>query len=332
MDRSPGRVIKGQVATIVSNSTRKRAATTDGGGTATPIDGSSINTGPTEQHVESSNNLKWIGIAMFDYQEKYKRLPPAAIYSDDGKPLLSWRVAILPFLEQDALYRQFKLNEPWDSEHNRQLVAQMPAVYAAPGGRYQNDGTTFYQAFVGSGAAFDGREGLSRSDFLDGSSKTAVAAEASEAVPWTKPQDLSYSPDQPLPRLGGVFADGSHVLYADGTVIFVKKNVEERALRAVITRAGEESISSWDLEDTVTLINVGHPVYCVVFNGPGSPEILTGGSSNTVQRWSLATGKPIGEPLQHDGPVRSIDVLFHRRNGPPLGNLYGQAVRTAHAA
>ena len=83
---------------------------------------------------ESSNNLHQIALAVINYTDSNNStLPPAAICDKRGKPLLSWRVLILPYLEQDALFKEFKLDEPWDSEHNKKLLKKMPKVYAIPG-------------------------------------------------------------------------------------------------------------------------------------------------------------------------------------------------------
>ena len=70
---------------------------------------------------------------MHNYHDTYGTFPPAATTDGADKPLLSWRVAILPFLEQQPLYEQFHLDEPWDSPHNKTLIEQMPQVYAIPG-------------------------------------------------------------------------------------------------------------------------------------------------------------------------------------------------------
>jgi len=85
--------------------------------------------------ANSTNNLKQMGLAMHNYMDVNKSFPAHAVYSKDGKPLLSWRVMILPYIEQDALYRQFKLDEPWDSDHNKKLMAQMPKIYGRRGPR-----------------------------------------------------------------------------------------------------------------------------------------------------------------------------------------------------
>src|SRR5439155_1388856 len=118
--------------------------------------------------------------------------PAAAVYDKDGKAILSWRVLILPYIEQDRLYRKFRLNEPWDSPHNKKLLEMMPKTYAAPNAKGDPPYTTHYQVFVGPGAGFEGKRGLRIGDFTDGTSNTILVAEAARAVPWTKPEDLPY--------------------------------------------------------------------------------------------------------------------------------------------
>jgi RNA polymerase sigma factor (sigma-70 family) len=189
---------------------------------------------PAQQ--QSANSLKMIALAMHNYHDAYGHLPPAAISSKNGKPLLSWRVAILPFIEQDALYRAFKLDQPWDSPHNKELLAQMPKIYAPVRGKAADGHSTFYQVFTGKGTIFDGKKGLRLSDITDGTSNTILAVEAGEAVPWTKPEDLLYRADKELPKLGGMFDTGFHILWADGSVRFVRNPVNEQVLRLAITR------------------------------------------------------------------------------------------------
>jgi hypothetical protein len=180
---------------------------------------------------------------MHNYHDTYRRLPPAAVCGPDGKPLLSWRVLILPFIEQDALYKGFKLDEPWDSPHNIQLVTKMPRIYAPYKGEPSGDGMTYFQAFVGPSAAFEGTTGLKFSDFTDGTSNTFLIVEAWDPVPWTKPEDLIYDPDGPLPRLGGIIRDGSfRAAFADGSVHNIRNGTSEETIRALITRNGNEKI------------------------------------------------------------------------------------------
>src|SRR5262249_43022624 len=149
--------------------------------------------------------------------------PADAIYSKDGKALLSWRVAILPHLGYGDLYKQFKLDEPWDSEHNKKLIAKMPEVYAAPPGAKVAAAEPLYQVFAGNGAIFEGRQGIKFTEAFDGTSNTLLIVEASESVPWTKPADLPYDPQKPLPQLGGTYPDGKfNVILADGSPRILK--------------------------------------------------------------------------------------------------------------
>src|SRR5204863_3386120 len=107
-----------------------------------------------------------------------------------GKPLLSWRVEILPFIEENELFKQFHLDEPWDSEHNKALIAHMPRVFQDP--RRPPGDTTTFLAPVGKGLAFEGDKPLKINSFTDGTSNTIFIVQANDdrAVPWTKPDDL----------------------------------------------------------------------------------------------------------------------------------------------
>jgi len=167
------------------------------------------------------------------------------VYGPDGKPLYSWRVLVLPYIEQDALYKEFYLDEPWDSPHNIALLPRMPSIYRAPGSKAKKIPPyhTICHVFVGKGAAFEGREGVRYpQDFPDGTSSTILVIEAGEPVPWTKPEDLVYDPDGPLPELRSVFKDGFRVALADGSSHWVTKETSEATLRAAITRNGGESL------------------------------------------------------------------------------------------
>jgi hypothetical protein len=169
--------------------------------------------------AQGSNNLKQIGLAMHNYHDSYGHLPTAAIHDKAGKPLLSWRVTILPFIEQDNLYRQFKLDEPWDSEHNKKLIPLMPKTYASPRVAPE-EGKTVYKVFTGKNTPFNGVRG-SRfpATFTDGTSNTILAVEGGEPVIWTKPDDIPFDSTKPVPKLE--LATGVKqisILLADGSV------------------------------------------------------------------------------------------------------------------
>jgi hypothetical protein len=188
----------------------------------------------------SADNLKKLAGAMHEYHEVNDRFPPGALLSKDGKPLLSWRVLLLPYLGQKDLYKEFHLDEPWDSTHNKKLLAKMPPVFAPVGSSSKETDATFYQVFVGKGTMFDDPKGVRIRDIPDGTINTAMQVEGADAVPWTKPADLAYAADKALPKLGGLFKEGFHLTTADGFVRFVKKDFDEKLMRAVITRAGGE--------------------------------------------------------------------------------------------
>ncbi len=190
-------------------------------------------------HMNNLNNLKQITLAMHEYHEAMGELPPAAMCDPNGKPLLSWRVAILPYIEQEALYRQFNFDEPWDGPNNSKLIALMPKVYALPNGAAPPSGNTYYRVFVGNGAAFDWCKGAKiPDDFGDGTANTILIAEAATAVPWTKPDELDFNPNGPLPALGGHFSSGYAVGMADAAVQQIPQTVSPQTLKAAITRSG----------------------------------------------------------------------------------------------
>ncbi len=198
--------------------------------------------------AQAQNNLKQIGIALHNYHDTIGSFPPQATYDKNGKPMLSWRVFILPYIEQDNLYKQFHLDEPWDSEHNKKLLAQMPKVYASPADEKSvKDHLTHYQGFFGKGAFFEGKKGLRIADFTDGTSNTLMIVEASKAVPWSKPEDIPFDPAKELPKLGLPGAQGFQAGMCDGSVRFISHTIKPQTLKSLITRDGGEVIDFNDL-------------------------------------------------------------------------------------
>jgi prepilin-type processing-associated H-X9-DG protein len=196
--------------------------------------------------TQSANNLKQIALAIHSYHDTYKSFPAAAICDGNGKPLLSWRVTILPYIEQDQLYKQFKLDEPWDSEHNRKLIAQIPPIYVIPAAPHKA-GETYYRVFAGGGAGLEIKKGISFRNITDGTSNTIFAFEAAESVPWTKPDEPVYDAKRPLPKFGNFYGSGRfNAAFFDGSVHFLRNDLPEATLRALITRAGGEVVTPPD--------------------------------------------------------------------------------------
>ncbi|WP_153556026.1 DUF1559 family PulG-like putative transporter [Roseimaritima sediminicola] len=187
------------------------------------------------RRVVVANDLKNLALAMHNHHDAYARLP-SPITAEDGTPLLSWRVKILPFIEQHALYEQFHLDEPWDSEHNLALLEQMPDIYAHPRLNLPA-GQTVYQVPVGERTMFPAGEPLHFRDITDGLSNTLMIVEASEAaaVPWTKPADVQIDMENPAANLSQRRADGFQAARGDGAVLTIPREDKEK-LKALFTR------------------------------------------------------------------------------------------------
>ncbi len=197
---------------------------------------------------QDMNNLKQIGLAMHNSHEAYGRFPAPALLSKDDKKLLSWRVHLLPFLEEESLYKQFKLDEPWDSANNKPLIEKMPRVFASPShDDLTKQGKTVFVAPKGKGTAWDDPQGRRIRDFRDGTSNTILVVEANKmaAVIWTKPDDIEIDFDDPIKDLKGARTGGFLVLLCDGSVRFISDNINIATLKALLTRAGGEVIDNY---------------------------------------------------------------------------------------
>ena len=170
----------------------------------------------------SINHIKQIMLAFHNYQSVNGHFPPKAIFGADGEPKLSWRVALLPFLDQEALFQAFHLDESWDSPHNKALIARMPEVFTTPSSP-TGDGTTRIRVFEGPGTMFDGSRGMKIEDITDGTSNTVAIVAGREAVPWTRPGDLPYAQGKPLPGLDDTARMGVLVGIADGSARYVPR-------------------------------------------------------------------------------------------------------------
>ena len=222
--------------------------------------------GEPAHRMKGQNNLKQIALGAHNYHETWGQFPHNT-YTSDGKPLLSWRVHILPFIEQGALYNQFILDEPWDGPNNIRLLNEMPSTYHQPGHRNRAVVRTYYQGFSSSGAVFerrpgqhtprflpllgpypDPRHGLHLHDFRDGTDNTLLIVEAGDAVEWTRPDDLDASADKPFPKMGGMgWRKFFQAAMADGSVRSLKLDTPEATLRALVTHSGGETLpSDWD--------------------------------------------------------------------------------------
>ena len=211
--------------------------------------------GEASGRMKAQNNLKQIGLSLLNYSDSNGSNIPvlgigangAPIRNATDKPLLSWRVAILPYIEEGALYKEFKLNEPWDSVHNKKLLEKMPKIFASvekPG----KAGFTHLQMIVGPGGMPLGAR--FPASITDGTSNTIAVAESAESVEWTKPEDITLpaklAPGALKKKFGGQFPGGFNVAMWDGSVRFVKDTVSERTLGLALNpNDGQPLGSDW---------------------------------------------------------------------------------------
>lgn len=213
---------------------------------------------PAVQQVRSAarrtvtmNNVRMLCLANLNYESANQTFPSnlSATNPEAGENL-SWRVHILPFLDRQDLYNQFKLDEPWDSPNNKALIPQMPEYFQHP--QLQPDLPEGYTVFhmptspAGSetpAMLVQGEQGITFGELSDGSSNTILILEvsASEAVPWTKPQDWQFDPDDPGRGLGdafpGVFVAGR----CDGSTYSVDREIDSESLNALLTRSAGDA-------------------------------------------------------------------------------------------
>ena len=195
------------------------------------------------ERVAVENNLKQIGLAMHNYESAHLHFPQD-ITDKNGKAILSWRVQLLPYMEQEKLYQQFDLTKPWDDAANKGLLEKIPAVYKIPGREPKDKGFTYFQSFASEKATEGGNPflvaGVKRSpiNITDGTSNTLMVVEAAEAVNWMKPGDLAYDPKK-LPKVGH---DGwMYAGFCDGSVRRMRVPKAE-VLKALITVDGGEVV------------------------------------------------------------------------------------------
>ena len=199
---------------------------------------------------QCADNLRSLGLALLQYQEAHGQFPAPALVGRDGAKLLSWRVAILPQMGYQSLYDRFHLDEPWDSPHNRSLLAEMPRQFACPGGSGQRAGKTGYLVIVGPetdaysiNTPFEPTRGADIRHITDGTSQTILVFETDVMVPWTKPDDLQWVKGGPLPRVASPHAGGTNVVLADGATRFISATIDPNTLMAILTINGGEVVA-----------------------------------------------------------------------------------------
>jgi hypothetical protein len=247
---NPGALIKREGAELAASVTLPKEAVVAATGFATIGVGLLL---PAVQKVRmaaarasSTNNMKQIALACHSYVDAIGHFPHD-ITDKDGKPLLSWRVAILPYIEQNNLYNQFKLDEPWDSENNKKWSSAAVKTFMSPNAEpITPPGMTQYKGFAGPGAIFEPGKKIKFTDITDGTSNTILFVEAGDPIPWAKPGDIPFDPKKPLPKLALPGVDGFvNAALCDGSVRTINiKAITEKTLKNAITKDDGEILGA----------------------------------------------------------------------------------------
>ena len=203
------------------------------------------------RRAQCINNMKQIGLALHNYNSAYGCFPPAYIADENGRPMHSWRVLILPFLEQQAIYDRYDFNEPWDGPNNRQLADTVVNVYRCPSDNNNVDETeTDYLMVVGPNAFSDGPTARKVADITDGTSNTIMLVEMSNSgVNWMEPVDwdtttASFTIDDGSPgELRSEHPGLVNVGFADGSVRSLSNDESPENLKAMTTINGGEMVN-----------------------------------------------------------------------------------------
>ncbi len=223
------------------------------------------------QQMAAQNKLKQIGLAMFFYMDSHDEQFPTDVRAADGTPLLSWRVELLPYLEQDQIYQQLKRDEPWDSPHNAQVLAQVPDIFVI--GKNLGSGKTDVLQPSGNGALGGSEKPVKIGQVVDGMSNTAMAIQVTpdQAVPWAKPADYAFDPKNPAAGLAFNENGVTRVLFGDASVRDVNKSLTPEQWLVLFTYAGGEVVDflggfSFDSSD----FDSGFPTTPPSIDPPGS--------------------------------------------------------------
>ena len=199
---------------------------------------------------QCTNNLKQIGLAMHNYHDTYKCFPAAVLTDENDRPMRSWRVAILPFVEEAPLYDLYDFNEPWNGPNNGRLLGSTSLVYHCPDDGVSMMLETSYVMIVGEGTiGGNPNEKIGFRDVLDGTSNTIMAMEVGGAgISWMEPRDITveeaitYITDPAASQFQQVHPGGVNVLFADGSVHFLPNSIDPQMLRAMLTRDDGQAV------------------------------------------------------------------------------------------
>lgn len=178
--------------------------------------------------------------ALNAYHDAYGHYPPAAVVGPDGKTVHSWRVELLPYLGEQKLFDSYKLDEPWDSQHNKQLIEKIPDIYSTT--KASRQGYADYCVVTGKGTLFGGDAPATRESITGAPSETILVLHALPRTPWTKPEDIELSTDREPPRPFRGRGERRFAAFADGTVKLMPKRIDSTTARIVFAKSGGDGV------------------------------------------------------------------------------------------
>ena len=192
-----------------------------------------------------------MALAVANYESTYGSLPPAYVLGPDGRPWHSWRVLILPFLEQSSIYERYRFDEPWDGPRNRELASLMPNIYKFSYYEKPGNVTTNYLAVVGAQTAWPGATPRKLTEIRDGTANTILVIENFGAgVHWMEPRDaefdrMSFALDNPLGLSSWLSPPA--IVTVEGYVRKTPRDMKPETLRALLTSDGGEPVDgAWE--------------------------------------------------------------------------------------
>jgi prepilin-type processing-associated H-X9-DG protein len=204
------------------------------------------------RRMSCTNNLKQIAVAMHNYHQANGSFPPAYFPDENGNPAHSWRVILLPYMEQKALYDYYDFDSPWNSPENQAVADAAIPFYGCPSDSRRSPFETNYMMIVGPGMLSDGPGSTTMRDISDGTSNTIMIVEVSgTGVHWAEPRDLDAGRlDFTIGREGGLAIGSRHpgcanVALCDGSVVTLAESTDPQIIRAMATIAGGEVASPY---------------------------------------------------------------------------------------
>lgn len=262
---------------------------------------------------QCAKNLWLISTALDNMQSTMGRIDD--IRDKSGKPLLSWRVRALPFMEETVLYQQFKRDEPWDSPDNKQLLERMPNPFRCCAAS-SSETVTPFQLITGPNTLFVGNAGsrLNNDSIADGANATILLVEASHKVPWTKPEDISWTPGNAMPALSQAHGSASLAVFADGTVRTIPGDTDERTITGLITPRGGESIAldRFPINQAVAEARRHLEDFMQKALGRETPREESH-EQELVGKWEMADGSDFVIEFTRDGKMRLMDKAGDRK-------------------